>query len=116
MTDTTETSTPTPQPTDFNELIAATRQTLKEILDKTSATVDDDLDALAAYTTGRMEALARAVGEPGFAEAVEAATESIAIRAGLIAVEEADLADYHARKVLASVLTLGARALVLAVT
>lgn len=69
---------------------------------------------VAGYASERAAHLERAVGQPGFAEAVRAERDAVALYAGLAAVGEADAIDDRILGIVQGALALGARALRLA--
>lgn len=68
-------------------------------------------EELAMYAAERAYQLSFAVGEPGYDEALEAARNSIALMAGIAAVEQADKADMHVLGLIGGALAFAARVL-----
>lgn len=66
---------------------------------------------LASYAAERAEALSLAVGEPGYDEALKAARDSLALKAGVVAVEQADDVDQHVLGLIGGALAFAARVL-----
>lgn len=66
---------------------------------------------LAAYAAERAQALSMSVGQPGYDEALVAARDSIALKAGIAVVEEADDVDLGLLGVIAGALAFAARML-----
>lgn len=68
-------------------------------------------DELRAYAAGQVAALAAAVGQAGYAEAVQAAADNVALKAANELIGQADLADQRIVGMIAGGLDLGARLL-----
>lgn len=66
---------------------------------------------LATYASERAAQLSLAVGEPGYDEALKAARDSLALKAGVAAVEQADEADFHVIGLIGGALAFAARVL-----
>ena len=75
-------------------------------------TVKVDAKALATYTAQRVAHLGTLVGKPGFEDAVVAERDSLALRAGVLAVKAADVVDSRIVGLIQAALSIGARALV----
>lgn len=71
----------------------------------------EDMNQVGHYAGVRMQFLATIVDEPGFALALVAERDSVAIRAGISTVDAADAADAELRGVILGALAIGARAL-----
>ena len=67
---------------------------------------------LADYMAERAEHLSLAAGEPGFAEAVQAEQDAIALRAGLIVSDSTRVFDQHVWGLIGGALRIAAVALV----
>lgn len=70
-----------------------------------------DVASLSLLASQRAAHLATLIGQPGFAEAVAAERDVLALRAGISAVRAADRMDQRILGILQTVLTIGARAL-----
>lgn len=66
---------------------------------------------IAAYAAERADSLALAVGEPGYDEALIAARDSVALKAGIVAVDEADEVDANILGLIAGLLAFAARSI-----
>lgn len=74
-----------------------------------------DLQSVQVYASQRMAHLATCVGQPGFAEAVRAERDSIALKACVKAADRADNIDGRVLGFIEGALTIASRALVIAV-
>lgn len=89
-----------------NELKGA----LSSAIAATGASLKQSAAEVALFTAQRTAHLATLVGQPGFEEAVVAERNSVAMFAGIKAVEEADAADARLLGLIEGVLLVGARA------
>lgn len=84
---------------------------LGQRLDELLASYRGGLNSVREYAAQRMLDLADALGEPGYEEAVKAARDSIALEAGMAAVDAADATDREMLGAIGGFLTAGAEAL-----
>jgi len=82
---------------------------LQELLEGTKAASNE----IAIYATEQAVKLSQLVDQPGYAEAVIAARDSIALRAGIAASDTADASDSRILGILEGALFMGAKALVI---
>lgn len=86
---------------------------IKNLLDsalaETKVDLQKDTTAVAAYMANSLVRLAKAANEPGFAEAVKAERDSVALFAGIQAVGTADAADARIYGLIQGVLFAGAK-------
>lgn len=87
------------------------RTLLDDAVSETDRSLAQSTANVAGYAAERAAHLERAVGQPGFAEAVRAERDAVALYAGLAAVGEADAVDDHLLGIVQGALALGARAL-----
>jgi hypothetical protein len=66
---------------------------------------------VAAYASDQATSLAALVGKPGYHEAVIAARDSIALQAGIVASDQADIANSKILGLLEGALYMGAKVL-----
>lgn len=86
----------------------------RDALDATGRTLSESSAALAQYAADQADLLALAVGEPNFEQAVIAARDNVALRAGIEATNAADQFDMKLAGFITGALRLGARALAVA--
>ena len=86
-------------------------QQFRDLLDDLKLGAEEARSELALYASERAAALSLSVGEPGYQEAVTAARDSVALKAGIVAVGQADQADQHTLGLIAGALTFAARVL-----
>lgn len=84
---------------------------LEDTLRETGLQLTEQIDTLAVYAAERAEHLANISGEPGFAQAVTAERDALAIRAGIAAVDVASSTEQRLLGVIAGALRIGAAAL-----
>lgn len=70
-----------------------------------------NLNEVREYASVRMQHLSTILGEPGYEEALIAERDSVAMMAGLHAVNAGDSADAEIRGIIAGALAIGAKAL-----
>lgn len=73
----------------------------------------ENMSEVGSYAGERMKHLATIVDEPGFALALVAERDSVAVKAGISTVDGADAADVELRGIILGALAIGARALVI---
>lgn len=66
---------------------------------------------LRLYAAKEVAALAVCVGQPGYAEAVQAAADNVALKAAVELIQQADIADQRIVGTIAGALDMGARLL-----
>jgi len=84
---------------------------LEDTIRQTGRDLGDSAQELRAYAAEQMAQLALGVGQPGFADAAEAARDNVALRAGIMLVDDADSADARTVSFIQGLLVLGAKAL-----
>lgn len=90
----------------------AIKETLDTALDEIGVDLKQETAAIAAYAAERATFLASIVGQPGYAEAVRAERDNVALRAGIATVAQATSAEQRLLGVLQAALQMGAAALV----
>ena len=73
----------------WSELVGELRAQAEEY----GVSIGEAAEDVAAYAAVRTQALANAVGEPGFSDIVLAERDNVALRAGLRAVQEGEVLD-----------------------
>lgn len=97
---------------DEQSLTKIAKETLETALSELRIELSQSTQMIAAYTAERAAFLATLVGQPGYPEAVIAERDSVALRAGIASVAQADSADQRMLGVLQGILQVGATALV----
>ena len=87
------------------------KKLLKDTAEEFETEIKADLNSLAVYTSEQITLLTKAVGQPGFDEALIAARNSIALHAGISATRQADAADQRILGIIQAVLALGVSAI-----
>jgi len=86
-------------------------QSVKDEAKAQGRDITDNLEAAREYAAIRMANLARAIGEPGYLEAVKAVRNAILLRLGINATNSADAIDTRLQGILQGALIMGSRAL-----
>jgi hypothetical protein len=86
-------------------------QEFLDILNDLKIGAEEDRAELAEYASERALSLSVAVGQPGYDEALTAARDSVALKAGVMVVEDADSVDMHLLGLIAGALAFAARML-----
>lgn len=89
------------------ELAAMIQGTAKDL----GITLKMDGVTFAQHTAARVAHLGTIVGKPGFEDALKAERDSLALRAGVLAVRAADVVDSRIVGLIQAALSIGARAL-----
>lgn len=85
---------------------------LRDTVSELGTTLKGSLDEIAIYASARTAHLSTIVAEPGFAQAVTAERDAIALKAGISAVAVGAEADQRLLGVIAGAIRIGALALV----
>ena len=84
---------------------------LQDTLGELGTTLKTSLDEISFYASERTAHLSTIVAEPGFAQAVQAERDAIALKAGVTAVALGQEADQRLLGVIAGAIRIGALAL-----
>lgn len=74
-----------------------------------------NLESVRVYAAGRLAHLATCVGQPGYAEAVKAEANNVAMEAAAAAIDSADQVDARLVSLFSGALAVGAKALTVAI-
>ena len=73
----------------------------EDAIAETGASLQVGAAELAVYAAERSAHLATLVGDPGFSMAVRAERDAVALKAGIVVVQQADLADARLQRLVA---------------